>query len=258
MSLSRPIGQSKTLWFEHLSREKQPALRMFCFPYAGGSSQVFRTWQRYFPPEIDLCLAHLPGRGPRISEKAYTSLQSLVSALAEHLCDQIDIPFVFYGHSMGSLISFELARELFRKYNTGPRHLFLSGRYAPQWPKNERATFSLPEDEFIAEVRDLNGTPDELLNDPETRQLFLPLLRADFQLVQTYKYQKDQPLPCPLTIYGGLQDRRVPVESLRDWSSHSISDCKVRMFNGDHFFIRSCEKEFVNMLRNDVVATLYT
>jgi medium-chain acyl-[acyl-carrier-protein] hydrolase len=256
MTLSRPQGPSKELWLEHLSRSQRSPLRLFCFPYAGGSAQIFRGWQRYLAPEIDVCLVHLPGRGSRINEKPFTSLPALVEAIADQIGEEIMEPFALYGHSMGTLISFELAREVFRRSGRSPQHLFLSGHCAPQWPRTRPVTFHLPEPEFIASLKDLNGTPNEILDHQETRAMFLPVLRADFEMVETYEFQPGQTLSCPLTVYGGLQDKYVPVESLHAWDIHSSAGCKVRMLEGDHFFIRSSEMEFVAILRRDILSVL--
>jgi len=104
---------------------------MFCFPYAGGASDVFRGWRRHFPAEVDICLVHLPGRGKRMGERPFTRLNVLVEEIADVICAESPDPYVLYGHSMGALISFELARELRRRHSIGPRQLFLSGGRAP-------------------------------------------------------------------------------------------------------------------------------
>lgn len=246
--------RSQSPWFEHTSQIKRPILRLFVFPYAGGSVQAFQSWSGYFPVEVDLCLVNLPGHGKRFGERAFVRLTRLVEVLADQIACEIQPPFIFYGHSMGALVSFELARELFRRYGDGPSHLFLSGHGAPHLPKSEPDTFNLPDSEFIANLKRLNGTPLQLLNDPEARQIFLPMLRADFEVVNTYEYRDAQPLLCPLSIYGGLQDMDVPVASLSAWEVHTSATCKVRLFEGDHFFIHDSRSEFVQILRNDVLS----
>lgn len=242
-------------WFEHLSRAKEPALRMFCFPYAGGSADVFRGWQRWFPERIDVCLVHLPGRGKNIKQPAFTRLIPLVKELADRIDHEIGIPYVLYGHSMGALISFELSRELLRRHGNGPEHLFVSGRVAPQWPPDE-ITFNLPDDKFLDELKKLNGTPREVLENPELMQLFSNILRADFETVQTYEYHQGEPLPCPITVYGGLEDKDVPSESCHAWGKQTSAGYKVRMFHGDHFFIRNSRPEFITAFQRDLVSAV--
>jgi hypothetical protein len=137
------MNNSQPKWFENLSGAKEGALRLYCFPYAGSSTQVFRSWQQSFSPEISLTLTHLPGRGARISEPSFKALRPLVHALAASLVADKQPPFAFLGHSMGALISFELARELRRRGQRGPLALFVSGRRAPQLPGPDPPTFNL-------------------------------------------------------------------------------------------------------------------
>ena len=248
---------SSRRWFESLSPVHGQLLRVFCFPYAGGNVNAFRSWQRHFPSEIGLCLVHLPGRGRRISEQPFTRLQSLVETIADLIVREPQPPYVLFGHSMGALISFELSRDLRRRGFTLPLRLFLSGRSAPTAPKRESPIFNLPHEAFIAEVKKLNGTPKELLEDREALELFLPTLRADFEMVDTYEYHSEERLSCPITVYGGLADKDTPVESLSAWGEQTSAGYNVRMFAGDHFFIDKPGANFVDAFRSDVLSTLH-
>jgi medium-chain acyl-[acyl-carrier-protein] hydrolase len=218
---------------------------------------MFSSWRRRLAEHVDLCLVHLPGRGRRMGEPPFKRLDALVEAIADVITDELQHPFAFYGHSMGAVISFELTRELRRRHGVGPQQLFLSGRRAPQMSSSKQATFNLPDEEFIAEVSKLNGTPKELFQVAETRELFLPVLRADFEIVDTYEYASAaQPLSCPITVYGGLQDANVPVESLSAWAKETHAGCKVRTFPGDHFFIHREGANFASVLGLDVAECL--
>lgn len=249
------MKRSESMWFENLAAGKGGRLRLFCFPYAGGSAQIFRTWQRHFAPEVALSLAHLPGRVGRIGEPALKQHKPLVNALADAMIPQLPRVFAFWGHSMGALISFELARELRRRGQPGPLALFLSGRGAPHIPDPDPPTFNLPEHEFVAELRRLNGTPQDVLDDPEVKEFFLPTIRADFELVQTYVYEPEAPLTCAIRAYGGLQDLHVPAANLRAWQRQTSGSFKVRMFPGDHFYIHS-SSELLHALRRDLLDLL--
>lgn len=253
---NRYTPNSNPLWFEHLSRTKEPSLRLFCFPYAGGSSEIYRGWQRWLPEQVDVCLVHLPGRGKRFGEQPFTRLPALVQAIADRISLELEGPYALFGHSMGALISFELSRELFRRNSTAPERLFVSGRSAPHLPSERSVTFNLPHDELIAEVKRLNGTPPEVLENPELMEIFISPLRADFEIVETYKYCPEEPLPSPITVYGGLQDEHVPLEHCRAWNVQTSAGCNVRMFAGDHFFIREPQSDFIAAFRKDVVNTL--
>jgi len=142
---------------------------------------------------------------------------------------------------MGAVIAFELARSLSRQYSREPQALFVSGRSAPQLPDNAPSSYNLPGDEFIEELHRLNGTPKDVLVNAELMELMIPLLRADFQMVQTYEYFADKPLRCPIIVYGGLEDYETPREMLLQWGEQTSSTFSLQMFPGDHFFLRSSQ-----------------
>ncbi len=251
------LRETDRLWFEHLSRTGTPNFRVFCLPYAGGSADIYRGWQQWFPAQVDICLVHLPGRGRRVSEEPFTQLTPLVKAIAAQIAGKIQVPYALYGHSMGALITFELGRELLRRQGRPPAHIFVSACRAPQWPRKQPPTFNLPDDEFLCELKRLNGTPSELLEHPEMKGLFFRILRADFEIVETYEYRSNDRLTCPITVYGGLKDEDVPEESCHAWQEQTSSTCKVRMFEGDHFFIRDPHSEFARVFRDDVMRAFF-
>jgi medium-chain acyl-[acyl-carrier-protein] hydrolase len=214
-------------------------LRLFCFPYAGGNSLIYRAWPFGLPENVEICAIQLPGHGNRLPEPLFNSLTPLVSALALQLLPYLNKPFAFFGHSMGGLISFELARLLRRECRQRPQHLFISGHRAPHTRDTEKRTFELPEAEFIEELRRLNGTPREVLDHPELISLMAPVLRADFTIAQTYEYLDEGPLDCDLTVYGGLRDIDVTREHLEAWRTYTSGNFNLRMFPGDHFFLHN-------------------
>ncbi len=164
-----------------------------------------------------------------------------VRAIASALIPYLDKPFVFFGHSMGGLISFELTRLLRRKSARSPVHLFISGRRAPQLPSEKPPIHTLPELAFLQELRHLKGTPEEVLVNTELMQLLLPILRADFAVLETYLYTKEPPLECPITVFGGWQDREVSCDELEAWREQTSTAFSLYMLPGDHFFIHSAQ-----------------
>jgi medium-chain acyl-[acyl-carrier-protein] hydrolase len=165
----------------------------------------------------------------------------LVAAAAPALLPFMDRPFAFYGHSMGALIGYELARRLREEGRPGPSHLFVSGCRAPQLEDTRDPTYDLPDAEFIEELRRLGGTPAEVLDNAELLHLMLPLLRADFTLVQTYRYAEGPPLVCPLTAVGGLEDEEVTPEHLAPWRELTSGASSLHMLPGDHFFLHTSQ-----------------
>jgi len=242
----------ETSWLVCPKPNPQARLRLFCFPYAGGNAMIYRQWQASLPQSVEVCSVQLPGRGKRIQERPFDCLQPLVEAAANALLPFFDKPFAFLGHSMGGLISFELARQLRRDSNPLPVHLFVSGRRAPQLSSSEAPTYNLPEAEFMDALRRLEGTPAEVLQQPELMQLMLPLLRADFAVCETYDYTAEPPLNCPVSVFGGLQDSDVKQGQLEAWTMQTTAATRVRMLPGDHFFINSQQPLLLRALAHDL------
>ena len=224
-------------WIPFRKPVPEARLRLFCFPYAGAGALIFRNWSDGLPADVEVCPVQLPGRGTRLMEHPSTLLSPLVEALAQALVPLLDRPVAFFGHSLGALVSFELARRVRRRYGVHPVRLFVSAGRAPQIPPRGPLIHNLPEKEFLAELRRLNGTPSELLNNEELMEIMLPLLRADFAVYETYVYSTEPPLNCPISAFGGLQDHRVNGTDLEAWRAQTSVSFSLRMFPGDHFFL---------------------
>jgi medium-chain acyl-[acyl-carrier-protein] hydrolase len=242
------ISRDQHRWFPHSQQPSLAALQLYCFPFAGGSASTYQRWANSLPNYVDVVPVELPGRGMRFREPAITSLSQLVEAMMEPLGERLRGPFAFFGHSMGAAICFELARHVRRKFGLSPAHLFLSARPAPRVPEARAPTYNLPEAEFIEEIQRLNGTPAEVMASPELMRLLSPMLRADFQLNQTYQYEPEVPLNCPITVFGGLDDDHVSRETLFAWREETSAAFKLRMLPGDHFFLRTAESLLLRFL----------
>jgi len=223
----------------------QARLRLFCFPYAGGGSSIVRTWSDDLPPEIQVCPVQLPGRENRLMEPPFTQLSPLVQTIVQVLRPHLNVPFAFLGHRMAALVSFELARELRRQYVLSPVHLFVSGHRAPQIADPDLPIHQLPESAFMEELRYLNGTPEEVLQNGELMHLFVPILRADIAVCETYVYSTEDPLDCPISGFGGLQDCKVSPDDLVAWRDQRHTSFRLRMFRGNHFFLQSARALFL-------------
>ncbi len=215
------------------------ALRLFCFPYSGANARVYQRWSEGLPEAIAVYPVELPGHGSLHAMPQLTRMDVLVKHVARAIVPYLGQPFAFFGHSMGALLAFELARYLRKEHQPVPTYLFVSGHGAPHLPDREPPIHDLPEKEFVAKIREFNGTPDEVLENQELRGLILPVLRADFEVCATYVYQPEDPLPCPIGAFGGLRDSSVSRQDLEAWKSHTTAQCTVRMFPGDHFYINT-------------------
>jgi medium-chain acyl-[acyl-carrier-protein] hydrolase len=217
---------------------------------------MFRSWLDSLPDTIDLCAVQLPGRTSRFNEPACSEVAPLVQTLAHDMRDWLDIPFALFGHSLGALLSFEFARQLRREQAPMPRHLFLSARGAPHLPPRNPPINNLPEDAFMEKLLEYNGIPDMVLQEQELLQLLLPTVRADFAISETYTWVPEPPLSCPFSVFGGDSDPTVNQDDLQAWQPHTSGHCTLRMFPGDHFFLRSAETALIEALRSDLEQSL--
>jgi medium-chain acyl-[acyl-carrier-protein] hydrolase len=238
---------SSAAWFSIARPNPYSRMRLFCFPYAGGSSLLYHKWHQHLPRSVEICTVQLPGRGARAREPAFDAVRPLVETLGPLIYSLLQEPFAFFGHSMGAIIAFELTLYLRREYGLMPSHLFVSGRRAPQITRDEPHIYNLPHEAFISELRRLDGTPLEALEHPELMEVMMPLLRADFALVDTYEYQPEPPLECGITAYGGSQDPEVSLDELQAWHSQTRSAFRLQMLPGGHFFV---QKEPEDLLRS--------
>jgi medium-chain acyl-[acyl-carrier-protein] hydrolase len=228
------------------------AMRLFCLPYAGGSPLMFQNWPQSLPANVEVCAIQLPGRGMRLSEPPFTKVGPLIESLTPVLRPFLDKPFAFFGHSMGGVISFELARALRLNFGREPAALFIAGRQAPPLQDRTSCRYDLPEPEFLEQLRDLNGTPPEILAQPELMRLLVPLLRADFEVCQTYVYEPG-PLPdCPMFVFGGLEDGEVSREELEGWRPYTTGAFSLRMLPGDHFFVHTCQSQLLQIVSEEL------
>lgn len=230
---------STNSWLIFPKPNLQPKLRLFCFPYAGAGASVFYSWSNKLPSDIEVCAVQLPGRESRIAETPFTRLDPLIEALTPVLAPNLELPFAFFGHSVGALICFELACQLRRQKLPTPLHLFVSARRAPQIPLSQFPVHQLPEPAFVERIRHFSGTPWEVLQNPELMSLFLPILRADLAINETYVYQPEAPLSSSISAFGGFYDPEVTMEELDAWRDLTSSNFSLLMFPGDHFFIKS-------------------
>lgn len=248
----RPTANPADRWLAYRDVNPRARVRMFCFPYAGGGASVYRGWGKSLPADIEVCPVQLPGRESRMREPAFDRSEPMVNAITDALQPYMDLPFVFFGHSMGAAVEFELARELRRRGQTLPLHIFVSGRRAPQTPAREEPIHALPEPEFLIKLRELNGTPEEVLQHEELMRLLTPILRADFAVNETYEFKEEEPFDFGISAFGGLGDEDVTREDVEAWQVHTRGRFRMRMLPGDHFFIHGSKDLVLEAVSRDL------
>lgn len=228
-------------------------LRLFCFSYAGGGASTYHFWPYDLPDEIEVCPIQLPGREARLMEPAFFRIEPLVQVLAQQILPYLDKPFAFFGHSMGALVCFEMARFLRRSYKFQPEHLFVSARQAPQLSSNHDPIHQLPDAEFLNKLREYNGMSEEVLQNSELMKILLPILRADFAIGETYIYTVDDAFSCPLSAFGGKKDSHISYDGLRAWQSQTTGPFAMHMFPGDHFYLHYVRPQLLQMISHSLL-----
>ncbi|WP_420630850.1 thioesterase II family protein [Candidatus Leptofilum sp.] len=240
-------------WFAYHRPNDQAALRLFCLPHAGGGAGAYRTWVDGLAPEIEVLPVQPPGRETRFLERPYQSIEPLLDELMAAIRPLLNKPFAFFGHSLGALIGFELARRL-RQEDIVPQQLFVSGYGAPHLPVKLPSMHHLDDADFAAALQDLDTVPTAVLQNEELFALLLPMLRADFAVYEQYQFDEAEPLNCPITMLGGEADPLVPPENLAEWAVHSSSPGKMHLFSGDHFYLQGQETAVWQVIRQSCLA----
>ncbi len=229
-------------WLLRYAPEPRAEMRVLCFPCAGMGASMYRPWASMLPPGVELCAVQPPGREGRFRDEAFTRVPDLVAAAHDALLPYLDRPFALFGHSLGALIAFEMARRWEAGGGKGLRHLFVSARRAPHLPPRRAPIAHLAPDAFVAEIRRrYNGIPDEVLRHADLMELLLPALRADITMLEGYAYGAGAPLACPITAYGGADDAEATAEEVEAWREYTRAPFRQRIFPGGHFFVKASQ-----------------
>lgn len=224
-------------------------ISLFCFPYAGGSATIYNKWRKYIDSCIEIVPVELSGRGKRFNEPLYDNINDVVDDMYHILKESINGPYALFGHSMGSVIAYDLAYRISNSDLPNPEYLFLSGRKPPHIEKREKIIHTLPDEEFKNEIINMGGTEKEVFENKQLLELFLPIMRSDFRIVENYRYMEKSPLDIKIIgLYGDEED--IDYSEAKEWSIHTRKDCRIFEMKGNHFFINDSTKEIVNILNN--------
>ncbi|WP_328616562.1 alpha/beta fold hydrolase [Amycolatopsis sp. NBC_00355] len=226
-------------------------VRLVCFPHAGGSASYFYPLAEALAPDADVLAAQYPGRQDRFSEPCLDTVDDLAEAVYRSLGDTARRPFVFFGHSMGSVVAFEVARRLEERTGRSPSRLFASGYPAPsRLPVG--AVHRRDDAGVVRELRAIGGTDPAWLDDEDLRAVFLPAVRADYRAIENYTWVPGAPLSCPITTLIGSADPHTTTGSGSAWREHTAAEFDLRVFSGGHFFVDEHRPEIAGLIRSAV------
>lgn len=226
---------------------------MICVPYAGGSATVYARWRKKLDESIKLVPIELRGRGARFNEPFYENLFEAVEDVYHRIHELIqdERPYVLFGHSMGCAIVYELYHKIMQEGAPAPVHLFLSGRSAPHIKRENKERHKWTDQAFIEDILNLGGTRKEIFDTPELCSLFLPIIRADYKMIETYNYLERPPVDVAITVLTGSDDETMRGDA-SDWKYCTINSFDSVTFQGGHFFIHECEDEVIQTINSKI------
>ncbi|PIK29241.1 putative thioesterase [Bacillus siamensis] len=226
---------------------------LFCLPYAGGSEAIYYKWSQYLNQSIKLCPVALKGRGKRFNEPFYECLEEAIEDIFVSIKGKLkENEYAIFGHSMGSLLAYELYYKIKRMGFRQPQHIFLSGHRSPDMKKKE-IIYKLPNKQFKKKIIELGGTPEELLNNNELFDVFIPVLKSDLKMVETYEYkEKKEKISCNISILNGVNDT-IALENLTSWKNHTDKSFRLYHFDGNHFFIHHNAEKIAALINQTLV-----
>ncbi|GAA0709940.1 thioesterase domain-containing protein [Paraclostridium ghonii] len=230
--------------------------KLFCVPYAGGSAMVYSQWRKYMKDKIEIVPIELKGRGMRLNEAHYNLIEDAIEDVFRVIKENIEgCDYAIFGHSMGSLIAYEVYQRIIEEQIQMPKHMFFSGRQAPSIELKTQY-YKLEEDKFLEVVKEYGGFTDDILKSVEIMRYFIPILRNDFKILEEYKYKEKVKISVGSSVFIGREDS-VSIYEVLEWQNHIEGKCDIYMFNGGHFFIKNnlleVTKRILNILKNKEV-----
>ncbi|MFE4336625.1 thioesterase II family protein [Streptomyces sp. NPDC056831] len=226
----------------------EAGVRLVCFPHAGGAASYFFQVSRQLSAVADVLAVQYPGRQERRKEPFISSVTELADVLVAELRQWADRPLALFGHSMGALVAYEVARRL-EQEGVKPVALFASGRAAPSLSRDEGVHLRSDEG-LLDKVRELGGTAGALLEDPDVVEMLMPAIRNDYRAVETYRHTPGQPLACPLVVFTGDADPQVTRAGAQAWDAFSTGGFELNTYSGGHFFLDAHAAHVLGKIRS--------
>jgi surfactin synthase thioesterase subunit len=240
-------------WWIRYSHRTAPKVRLFCFPFAGGGAGVFGGWSALLPESVEVVSLQLPGRETRMREPPLRSMPEILTQIVPRIAERHDLPFAFFGYSLGALIAFETARALRRVGALLPCRFFVAASLAPHVERADKPMIHrLPDERFYEGLRRYQGIPESLLSNAEFMSLLIPMLRADFEVLETYHYVPESPLDVSMSAFGGLSDPEIKPDDVVAWNEQTSAGFSVQFFPGDHLFLRTAAKPLLAVVAREL------
>ncbi|MEV8505704.1 alpha/beta fold hydrolase [Actinoplanes sp. NPDC051475] len=242
-----------TTWLRRFAPASDATMSLVCLPHAGGSASFYFPVSRALAPAIDVVAVQYPGRQDRRHEPNIDSLTELADRIVDALSPSDGRPFALFGHSMGAVLAYEVALRLTAAGLPAPSRLFLSGRRAPSRHRDDRVHLMSDRD-ILAQIRRLNGTEAAALDDPDIRDMILPVMRSDYRAVETYRHDSSRVLACPVTVLTGDRDPLVTIEEARAWEEHTSGTTELVVLPGGHFYLVEQSERVLDLIRRRLAA----
>jgi len=243
-------------WFTRYSNNRPLRLRIFCFPSAGGSASEFRGWVDYLPKDVELLSLQLPGRENRFNEPMITDFTKLIDVLKTEVIGLLDIPYIFFGHSLGALIAFELLLQLEKDNFGGPKVFIASAKEAPHCHTLPLMQDIINDGWLIGHLKQYASVPESYFDSSEFKEVFFPYIRADFLLLSSYKFRSSSSFPvinAPIVALHGENDATTNIHNIKTWEKHTNKTFSHCTFKGGHFFIRESQKSVLEFISKNII-----
>ena len=239
---------NSTSWYLAYDKKPYARIRLFCFHHSGGAASMYYPWIKGLSSNIELIAIQLPGREGRFTEPLTDNLTEILGILTEGFNSYQDKPFFIFGHSLGGLLAYQFTKSLYQRYSFLPKKLIVSATKAPHLPFRMKHMSKLDGEALIEELKVYSGIDENILNDNELLQIFLPIIKSDFSISETYRHKNSCPLSCDILALSGKDDKTVSEREAQAWSEYTSGKFKHLSFSGGHFFIKEHHEEILKLI----------